>query len=131
MHDRIAELAGLRAELDICQNGPRESRREDAEGVQKQLDRVRGELDKQAEGLEKQAKQLLGEGRDGLAGQATEEARAIRDALKADQPQPVDEKAEDDQADEAEDEDEAEQAEASPKRRGKRTTTAAKAPENR
>jgi len=107
MHDRIAELAGLRAELAICTNGPRESRRADAEHVQEQLDRVRGELQEQAEGLEKQAEELLANGQDGAAGEASEQARAIREALDTDQP------------------------DTSPKRAGKRNTAAAKAPETR
>ncbi|MCH0555811.1 hypothetical protein [Streptomyces sp. MUM 16J] len=107
MHDRVAELAGLRAELAICRNGPRESRRTDADGVQEQIDRVRGELREQAERLEKEAEQLLTSGHDGLAGQAAEEAQTIREALDAGQP-----------------------AE-SPKRAGKRTAAAGKAPESR
>lgn len=107
MHDRIAELAGLREELANCTSGPRESRREKAGEVQEQIDRVRGELQEQAEGLEKQAEELLANGQDGAAGAATEQARTIREALDADQP------------------------EASPKRVGKRNTAAAKAPETR
>lgn len=108
MHDRVAELAGLRAELAICKNGPRETRREKVGEVQEQIDRVRGELEGQIEQLEQHAEQLLANGHDGLAGQAQEEARAIREALEADQP-----------------------ADESPKRGGRRTAAAAKPPETR
>jgi len=107
MHDRVAELAGLRAELAICKNGPRESRRDTAGQVQEQIDRVRGELDAEAGELEKRAEQLLADGQDGAAGTAREEARAIREALDAD--------GESD----------------SPKRAGKKTAAAAKPPQTR
>jgi len=107
MHDRVAELAGLRAELAICKNGPRETRRDSADDVQEQIDRVRGELEQQAEQLETRSEQLLANGHDGQAGQAKEEARAIRAALDEDAP-----------------------AE-SPKRGGKRTAAAAKPPQSR
>lgn len=107
MHDRVAELAGLRAELAICQNGPRESRREKTDEVQEQIDRVRGELQEQADALEKQAEQWRESGHDGLAGQATDDARVIRGALGADG------------------------ADESPKRGGKRNTAAPKPPQTR
>ncbi|WP_020118814.1 hypothetical protein [Streptomyces canus] len=107
MHDRVAELAGLRAELAICKNGPRESRRETAGQVQEQIDRVRGELDAEAGELEKRAEQLLADGQDGAAGTAREQARTIREVLEADQ------------------------GSESPKRGGKRTASAAKPPETR
>jgi dsDNA-specific endonuclease/ATPase MutS2 len=79
MHDRIAELRGLRNELANCEN-----RRSKADEVQKQIARVRGELEGQAATLEKQAKELAEKGQDGTAGQATEEARAIREVLAED-----------------------------------------------
>ncbi|MER6064833.1 hypothetical protein ABT167_27400 [Streptomyces sp. NPDC001792] len=107
MHDRIAELAGLRNELATCQNGPRESRREKAAEVQEQIDRVRGELQEQAGVLEKRAEELLANGQDGTAGTAREQARAIREALDADG------------------------GDESPKRGGKRNTAAAKPPQTR
>lgn len=106
MHDRVAELAGLRAELAICENGPRESRREKTGEVQEQIDRVRGELKDEADGLEKKADELLANGQDGTAGEAREQARAIREALDADGSE-------------------------SPKRSGKRNTAAAKPPQTR
>jgi hypothetical protein len=82
MHDRIAELRGLSTELGNCENGPRrESRRAAAGDVRAEIARVRGELEEQAAGLEEQAKELAEQGQDGIAGQATEEARAIREAL--------------------------------------------------
>jgi dsDNA-specific endonuclease/ATPase MutS2 len=108
MHDRVAELAGLRNELAICTNGPRESRRDKADEVQEQIDRVRGELETEVEQLETRAEQLLANGHDGLAGEATEQARTIRETLDADTP-----------------------GNASPKRAGKRNTAAAKAPQHR
>ncbi|MEU1559511.1 hypothetical protein ABZ504_03195 [Streptomyces mirabilis] len=77
MHDRIAELCGLRNELAS-------SRRSNADEVQGQIDRVRGELEGQATALEGQAKGLIEQGQDGAAGQATEDARRIREALAED-----------------------------------------------
>ncbi|MFE8944502.1 hypothetical protein [Streptomyces sp. NPDC007856] len=84
MHDRVAELAGLRAELAICKNGPRETRREKTAEVQEQIDRVSAEVQEQAEALEKQADELLSNGQDGAAGAAREQARALREALESD-----------------------------------------------
>ncbi|MFF5029244.1 hypothetical protein ACFY2J_34175 [Streptomyces collinus] len=84
MHDRIAELAGLRDELTICKNGPRESRRDKAGEVQEQIGRVRGELEDEAKALESRAKELLEGGQDGAAGELQERARAVREALDAD-----------------------------------------------
>jgi hypothetical protein len=107
MHDRIAELGGLRAELATCQNGPNESRRNKADQVQEQIDRVRGELEDQAGALEKQAEELLANGQDGAAGEAREKARAIREVLDADG------------------------GSDSPKRSGKRTAAAQKPPQTR
>ncbi|MET9088140.1 hypothetical protein ABZX77_40725 [Streptomyces sp. NPDC004237] len=118
MHDRVAELAGLRNELAICKNGPRESRRDKADEVQEQIDRVRAELQTEAERLQAEAEQLLEGGRDGLAGETTERARAIREALDADESPDVDEALDDEESPEA------------PKRGGKRTA-AAKPPQNR
>lgn len=82
MHDRIAELRGLQNELTNCETGPRRETRAAAAGdVKKEIARVRGELEEQAAALEEKAKELAEQGQDGLAGQATEEARQIRDAL--------------------------------------------------
>jgi hypothetical protein len=81
MHDRIAELAGLRAELATCTNGPRGDR---AGEVQEQLARVRGELKDQAAQHEAEAKKLAEQGQDAVAGQATEAARRIREVLAED-----------------------------------------------
>ncbi|MEV5953732.1 hypothetical protein AB0M11_08135 [Streptomyces sp. NPDC051987] len=107
MHDRVAELAGLRNELAICENGPRETRREKTGEVQEQIDRVRGELDEQAAALEKRAEELQSNGQDGAAGEAREQARAIREVLDADG------------------------GSDSPKRTGKRTAAAQKPPQTR
>ncbi|MFL6110554.1 MAG: hypothetical protein ACJ786_04275 [Catenulispora sp.] len=82
MHDRIAELRGLNTELVNCENGPRrETRKAAADDVRAEIARVRGELEEQAVRLEEQAKQLAEQGQDGAGGRATEEARAIREAL--------------------------------------------------
>ena len=108
MHDRVAELAGLRNELATCENGPRESRREKVDEVQEQIDRVRGELEKEAEQLEARAEALAEGGQDVPAAQAAVAAREIRTALQGDEP-----------------------ADESPKRPGKRNTAAAKAPQTR
>jgi hypothetical protein len=105
MHDRVAELAGLRAELAICENGPRESRRDKTGEVRAEIDRVRGELDAEAEKLEEQAEKLAGDGQDVPAAQAAVAARDIRKAIEGDEPA------------------------APPKRPAKRNTAAAKAPE--
>lgn len=108
MHDRVAELAGLRAELATCENGPRESRRDKTGEVQEQIDRVRGELEKEAEQLEARAEALAENGQDVPAAQAAVAAREIRTALQGDEP-----------------------ADESPKRPGKRNTAAAKPPQTR
>jgi hypothetical protein len=102
MHDRVAELAGLRNELASCTNGPR------ANEVQDQIDRVRGELTAEAEKLDDRAEHLAEAGQDIPAAQAAVAAREIRTALQADEPE----------------------AAAGSKGR-KRTTAAAKAPETR
>ncbi|MEV8031391.1 hypothetical protein [Streptomyces sp. NPDC086182] len=107
MHDRVAELAGLRIELATCENGPRESRREKTGEVQAQIDRVRGELDAEAEKLEDRAEHLAEAGQDVPAAQAAVAAREIRTALQGDEP------------------------EATAAKGRKRTTAAAKAPETR
>jgi hypothetical protein len=85
MHDRIAELAGLRAELDNCENGPRrETRKAAAADVRGQIERLRGELAEDADRLEAEASDLADEGQDGRAGDATVAARVIRTALDTD-----------------------------------------------
>lgn len=113
MHDRIAELAGLRAELDNCENGPRrETRAAAADEVREQIARVRGELADDADRLDAEAGDLAEKGQDGIAGGRAVAAREIRAALEADEPDP---------------------AAAKPTGRagsgGKRNTAAAKAPE--
>lgn len=108
MHDRVAELAGLRVELATCENGPRQSRREATDEVRAQIERVRGELDEAAEALEAQSTTLADSGLDVRAAEAAVEARRIRTVL-------------------AEGEDS--EARAALPKRGKRTAQAAKAPE--
>lgn len=111
MHDRIAELAGLRAELATCKNGPRDTWRGKTDEVQEQIDRVRGELSTEAEALEEQAQTLGESGQDGRAAEAAVAARHIRAVLVEDDPAPAE----------------------SRKRSapgGKRNAAAAKAPEN-
>jgi hypothetical protein len=106
MHDRVAELAGLRAELATCKNGPRESWRDKTDQVEAEIERVRGELDDAAEALETEATTLADSGQDARATGAAVEARRIRAVL-------------------AEGEDDDARAPL-----GKRTAAAAKAPEN-
>ncbi|SFF11512.1 hypothetical protein SAMN05216251_108220 [Actinacidiphila alni] len=85
MHDRIAELAGLRAELDNCENGPRrETRKAAADDVREQIERLRTELSEDADRLEAEASDLTDQGQDGRAGDAAVAARVIRTALDAD-----------------------------------------------
>lgn len=111
MHDRVAELAGLRAELATCKNGPRETWRGKADEVQAQIDRVHNELVTEAEGLEEQAQKFEESGQDVRAAEAAVAARRIRALLDEGDEAPADEK---------------------PKRGagGKRNAAAAKAPEN-
>lgn len=85
MHDRIAELAGLRAELATCKTGPRESRRGKTGEVLEQIARVRGELDANAEQLEARAEALAAGGQDVPAAEAAVAARAVRQVLDDDQ----------------------------------------------
>lgn len=85
MHDRIAELAGLRAELAACRTGPRETRRDKTDQVQAQIDRVRGELEAQAEQLDARAEALAAGGQDIPAAEAATAARALRTVLDDDQ----------------------------------------------
>lgn len=84
MHDRIAELAGLRAELAICENGPDTSRRDKTGEVQTEIDRVRGELSGHADDLDAEAEELAGKGQDVPAAQAAVDARQIRAVLDED-----------------------------------------------
>lgn len=81
MHDRIAELVGLRAELALCENGPRESRRAVADQVQAEIDRVRKDLEAKADSLDIEAEELTDKGQDVPAAQAAVEAREIRAVL--------------------------------------------------
>lgn len=86
MHDRIAELAGLRAELDNAQNGPRREIRKDAAAdIEQRIESLRGELAEDADRLEAEARALAGQGQDGRAGDAAAAARVIRAALDADE----------------------------------------------
>ncbi|MGW1892141.1 hypothetical protein ACWCP6_18055 [Streptomyces sp. NPDC002004] len=81
MHDRIAELAGLRTELAICENGPRESRRDKTDEVRAEITRVRDELENEAEKLEKRSEDLASNGQDVAAAEAAAAARGIRTSL--------------------------------------------------
>jgi hypothetical protein len=93
MHDRIAELRGLENELTNCENGPRRDTRAGAtDEVRAEITRVRGELEEQAAGLDEQAKQHTEQGQDALAGESTEQARSIRQALAAGQERAVESK---------------------------------------
>lgn len=86
MHDRIAELAGLRAELDNAQNGPRREQRKSAvDDIKSEIKRVRGDLADDADRLEAEANDLAEQGQDGRAGDAAVAARVIRTALEADE----------------------------------------------
>jgi hypothetical protein len=85
MHDRIAELAGLRAELDNATNGPRRATRKTAAGdIEQRIEQLRGELAEDADRLEAEANDLAEQGQDGRAGDAAVAARVIRTALDAD-----------------------------------------------
>jgi hypothetical protein len=85
-HDRLAELAALRAELDLCENGPRrQSRAGSADKVREHIERVRRELAEDADRLDADAGDLAEKGFDGLAGVAAVHAREIRAALDADE----------------------------------------------
>lgn len=110
MHDRIAELRGLRNELAHCENGPREASRPRVDQVRERLDAVREQLAADAEALEARCAEQLAEGQDGAAAQSTIAARELRTALDEDGP------------------------DAKPKGRtataGKRNTAAAKPPEH-
>jgi len=83
MHDRIAELRGLQAELENCENGPRTSRSEAASEVRAQIERVRKELSDQADALDADAETLTDKGQDVAAATAAVDAREIRAALEA------------------------------------------------
>jgi hypothetical protein len=86
MHDLIAELRGLRAELDNCENGPRRATRAaTADQVREQIARLRLVLSEDADRLDAEAGDLADEGQDGLAGDAAVAARTIRTALDADE----------------------------------------------
>ncbi|MEE4546772.1 hypothetical protein V2S66_33010 [Streptomyces sp. V4-01] len=86
MHDRIAELRGLRAELDNAQNGPRRETRKDAiADIKNEIERRRGELAEDADRLDAESRDLADQGQDGRAGDAAVSARVIRTALEADE----------------------------------------------
>lgn len=87
MHDRMAELRGLRDELALFENGPRrETRGEVAGQVREQIARVRAELSDEADRLDVEAEELTDKGEDGIAGARAVAAREIRAALDADEP---------------------------------------------
>lgn len=83
MHDRIAELRGLRNELATCVHGPDTARREDADLVREQITRVRDELAAEADRQDKRAEDRAGSGQDTLAAAARALAYSIRAALDA------------------------------------------------
>lgn len=91
MHDRIAELRGLRTELATCLTGHRLSRRAVADQVREQIDRVRQLLETEAEAHESRAEALAGAGQEHAAANAATAARELRAVLDEDQ-------ADDDQA---------------------------------
>lgn len=84
MHDRLAELAGLRDELAISENGPRESRRGKSDEIRAEITRVHDELEDEAKDLEARSEALTGRGQDVPAAEAAVAARDIRQALAAD-----------------------------------------------
>jgi hypothetical protein len=85
MHDRIAELRGLRAELTTATDGPRaEQRKGSVPDIEAAIERLRGELSDDADRLEAESADLVDQGQDGRAGDAAVAARVIRTALEAD-----------------------------------------------
>ncbi|BBB00577.1 hypothetical protein RVR_10576 [Actinacidiphila reveromycinica] len=85
MHDRIAELRGLRAELSTVTTGPRrEQRKDDASAIEAAIERIRTDLGEAADGLEAESADLAEQGADGRAGDAAVAARVLRTALDAD-----------------------------------------------
>lgn len=86
MHDRIAELAGLRAELATATHGPRrEQRKGSVPDIEGAIERVRAGLADDADRLEAESADLAEQGQDGRAGDAAVAARVIRTALSADE----------------------------------------------
>lgn len=122
MHDRIAELGGLRDELARCQTTTRESTRARADQVREQIDRVREDLAAEVETLEQRAQDQAADGQDVPAALSATAARDLRAALDADDPAP--DPAPDPAAGAA-----AGSAKGGPGAAGKRNTAAAKAPE--
>lgn len=86
MHDRTAELRGLRNELAHCENGPREASRGRAGQVREQIDRLRGELADEAEALEQRSEVQAADGQDVPAAQSATAARDLRTLLDQDGP---------------------------------------------
>jgi hypothetical protein len=86
MHDRIAELAGLRAELAICEKGPRLGRRDVAPQVREEITRVVKELTAEVEALEARARKLIEAGQNSVARGLTDEVARLRAALGDDAP---------------------------------------------
>lgn len=80
MHDRVAELRGLRAEHDRHAQYGRTDR---AGQVAEHLDRVSGELEEEIERLEDRAAQFAENGQDIPAGEAAAAARTLRTELDA------------------------------------------------
>ena len=86
MHDRIAELRGLRAELETATTGPRATQRKGSvPDIKAAIDAVRSELSGDADRLEAESADLADQGQDGRAGDAAVAARVIRTALEADE----------------------------------------------
>lgn len=85
MHDRIAELAGLRNELATCLTSVRTARREAVGQVREQIARLRNILETEAEAIEARAEAIASAGQDVPAAQIAATARALRAALDEDQ----------------------------------------------
>jgi hypothetical protein len=88
MHDRIAELRGLRDELAICENGPRTSRRSAASLVRAEIERLAKELAAEVAALEARVKKAKESGQNGLAPELEGDIARIRDVLGDDAPKP-------------------------------------------
>lgn len=95
MHDRIAELAGLRNELATCLNSPDPERRAVVGQIREHIARLRNTLETEAEALEVRAEAIASAGQEVPAAQVAVGARALRQALAEDEaredttPEPV------------------------------------------
>lgn len=85
MHDRIAELAGLRNELASCLTSRRPARQDAVGQVREQIARLRDVLETEAEAIETRAEAIAAAGQDVPAAQIAATARALRAALDQDQ----------------------------------------------